>query len=448
MQTESQDGLSPEALSVTSALELAKSTLELITLSIVGEVSELSDNSGYSAVYFTLSDQSSALPCVMWRNVYQRQSVQLHRGMLVEVTGRFTLYAAKGRMNFDVRSLRPVGEGDLRLRVAALARRLEAEGLMDPRRRRLVPVMPERIGLVTSPYGKAVHDVLRTLRRRWPQAEVLLAGVTVEGVNAPDQMIAGLAAVSAADADVILLVRGGGSYEDLMPFNDERLARAVAASPIPIVTGIGHEPDTSIVDMVSDFRASTPTAAAEHVSPDSEELHSALLALNERISTSLLGCITRLGERLDRLAGHNLFIDRTQMLRSRWFTLDYFRQRLERVRDGFLEPHRSTVDRLAAQLEAFSPLGILARGYAIATSADGKLIRSVSDMETGAGLNVRLADGLIKTEIREIAFEAADKPGNDADAESPGAKPPDVESPGAKPPDVEPENGVESERKR
>jgi len=175
-------------------------------------------------------------------------------------------------LQFVVRQLEPAGEGRLRMQVAELARRLEAEGLMSPERKRRIPSHPSRIAVVTSPRGKAVHDVLRTLRRRYPLAEVLVAGVAVEGDGAPSEIVEGLRVAAAAQPDVVLLVRGGGSYEDLMPFNAESVARAVVASPVPVVTGIGHEPDTSIADMVADLRASTPTAAAESVAPSVEEL--------------------------------------------------------------------------------------------------------------------------------------------------------------------------------
>ncbi|MCL2632138.1 MAG: exodeoxyribonuclease VII large subunit [Coriobacteriia bacterium] len=391
-----------DALSVSAALDIAKSALEAVTLTIVGEVSELSDNPRYSAVYFTLSDQSSALPCVMWRNTYSRQEVELRRGMLVQATGRFTLYAAKGRMNFDVRSLKPVGEGELRMRVAALARKLEAEGLMAEGRKQPVPRMPERIGLVTSPSGKAVHDVLRTLRRRWPLAEVLFAGVTVEGETAAEQMMSGLSAVQAAGAEVILLVRGGGSYEDLMPFNDERLARHVAACPTPIVTGIGHEPDNSIVDMVADFRASTPTAAAERVSPNAAELATWLEGSVKRLDADLRNQVTQMQRRIAGLAAHPLFTDDAYMLRNRWLNLEHTKQRLIYAGESLLAPYNTELATFAAQLEAFSPLGVLSRGYALTTDTSGKLIRSVAGAEVGQQIEVRLSDGKLTAEISEI----------------------------------------------
>lgn len=199
----------------------------------------MNDKPGYKAVYFTVKDEKASLPCMMWMNRYQASGVALSVGALVELTGRFSLYAAKGRMNFDVFSVSLAGEGQLRLQVANLARELEAMGLMDPARKRPLPAYPETIGLVTSPRGAAVHDVLRTLRRRYPLARILFAGVPVEGPGAADGCVDGLAKVVFAGAEVVLLVRGGGSFEDLMPFNDRRLARTIAACPVPVVTGIG-----------------------------------------------------------------------------------------------------------------------------------------------------------------------------------------------------------------
>ena len=201
-----------EALSVSAAMALAKGALEGVTVRLVGEVSEVSNKPGYKAVYFTVKDKSAALPCMMWNNRYQAAGVSLSVGMLVELTGRFTLYAPKGRMNFDVFSVALAGEGNLRLQVANLASKLQAEGLMDAARKRALPQLPASIGLVTSPRGAAVHDVLRTLRRRFPLARVLVAGVPVEGAGAPAGIVEGMRSVCAAGAEVVLVVRGGGSF--------------------------------------------------------------------------------------------------------------------------------------------------------------------------------------------------------------------------------------------
>ena len=228
---------------------------------------------------------------------------------MVEVAGTLTVYPPKGRMQFQVRALEAAGEGALRLKVAALARALEAEGLMRPERRRSLPEFPEMIAVVTSPRGKAVHDVLRTLRRRFPAAGVAIAGVQVEGSEAPAAIVLALHVAGASGADVIVLARGGGSYEDLMPFNDEAVARAIASSPVPVVTGIGHEPDTTIADMVSDLRASTPTAAAEAVSPACDEVGARLASLQRLLGRGLLHTARQAERRVAVLRSHAVFRD-------------------------------------------------------------------------------------------------------------------------------------------
>lgn len=263
-------------LSVSAALAIVKKGLESLTFSIVGEVSDLSDNPRYKAVYFTLADKGAALSCLMWRNAFDPLGIELKSGMQIEVRGRFSLYSAKGRMQFDVKQLTLAGEGQLRAEVAALAAKLKAQGLMDASRKLPLPPVPETVGLITSPRGKAVHDVLRTLRRRFPLAKVLLFGTNVEGKDAAKGIIQALHAADASEAEVLLLVRGGGSYEDLMPFNDEALAVAIAELRTPLITGIGHEPDTAIADMVASLRASTPTAAAETAVPSAQDVASSL----------------------------------------------------------------------------------------------------------------------------------------------------------------------------
>ena len=230
---------------VTEAIARMNGYLSGFPLVILGEVSEVNAKRGYSAVYFTIKDQKSSLPCMMWNTIYERTS-GLRVGMKIEVAGQFDIYAPKGRMSFKASSFKIAGEGNLRQKVDALARALRSEGLMDDARKRPVPRFPEKVCVVTSPRGDAVRDVLRTLRRRFPLATVSVAGVPVEGKTAAEGMVRALAACALEGCDVILLVRGGGSFEDLMPFNDEALARAVAASPVPVVTGIGHEPDTTI----------------------------------------------------------------------------------------------------------------------------------------------------------------------------------------------------------
>ncbi len=431
------------AISVTAAMNLAKGALESVTVTLVGEVSEVSVKPGYKAAYFTVKDRSSSLPCMMWNNRYKASGVALQVGQLVQLTGRFTMYTAKGRMNFDVFSVSLAGEGNLRLQVANLAKKLQAEGLTDRSRKRPLPQFPSKIGVVTSPRGAAVHDVLRTLRRRYPLAEVFVAGVPVEGPNAARSIVDGIKCVYDVGVEVILVVRGGGSFEDLMPFNDERLARTIAACPTPIVTGIGHEPDTSIADMVSDFRASTPTAAAEAASPSREELESILSSGAQSMCSAFSRRLSREAAWVDSVSSRPLFTDDMYLTGALAQTLDFKADRLARAipvgisRDASALSHAqarlagvlplmmasksSSVDKLAlrlrqdgasftnqfenglslkaARLDDLSPLSTLARGYAIARDSEGAVVKSVKDVNASQSLDVMVSDGVIACQV-------------------------------------------------
>jgi exodeoxyribonuclease VII large subunit len=422
------DELQRKPLTVSQAAALAKAALEACTVTLVGEVSEVSNKPGYKAVYFTVKDTGASMPCMMWMNRFKSTGVDLRVGSLVQLTGRFTLYAPKGRMNFDVFSLSLAGEGDLRQRVADLARKLQGEGLMDPSRKQLLPRFPQVIGLVTSPRGAAVHDVLRTLRRRYPAARVVLAGVPVEGTSAPAALTDALRAVCEAGAQEVLLVRGGGSFEDLMPFNDESLARAVASSPVPVITGIGHEPDTSIVDMVADLRASTPTAAAEAAAPDMREMHAELRTYAERMDRAASRSLERRTMLLDRLGERPLFQDPHTLLAADAQMLDMAGDRLQRAipgglaRDeaaldslrvrlvqrghGFIDPFETAMRMDASRLNDLSPLAVLGRGFALAKDENGSILRSVDEASVGKALDVVLADGSLACRVE--ALEHAD----------------------------------------
>jgi len=406
------------ALSVTEAMNGAKRALEGVRVRVVGEVSEFNDKPGYKAAYFTVCDEGASMPAMMWRDAYAASGVVLRCGMLVEMSGYFSAYVPKGRMQFMVRSISLAGEGMLRMQVAALARRLEAEGLMAASRKRPLPRYPLRIALVTSPRGKAVHDVIRTLRRRYPLAELLVAGIAVEGADAPRAIVQGLRTAAESRPDVILLVRGGGSYEDLMPFNHEDVARAVADCPVPIVTGIGHEPDDSIADMVADLRASTPTAAAESVAPSLDEVRSSLDSTQRLLARALAHRVQDASHRVRMLVGRPVFSDPDVLLSQAWQALDgagaslgraiptrlerdgqrltYARDRL--VRLGPVLPQRAgeRVAVGAAQLHALSPLAILARGYAVAFAADGRtVLRSPEEVSVGDTIELRVQYGTI-----------------------------------------------------
>ncbi|MDO4290750.1 MAG: exodeoxyribonuclease VII large subunit [Eggerthellaceae bacterium] len=434
------------ALSVSAAMALAKGALEGVTVRLVGEVSEVSNKAGYKAVYFTVKDQSAALPCMMWNNRYRSAGVELRVGMLVELAGRFTLYAAKGRMNFDVFSVSLAGEGMLRMQVANLARKLEAEGLMAPERKRALPAYPQVIGLVTSPRGKAVHDVLRTLRRRYPLARVAFAGVPVEGAGAAAAMIEAMQRVVVAGAEVVLLVRGGGSFEDYMPFNDEALVRAVADMPVPVVTGIGHEPDTSIADMVADVRASTPTHAAEVVTPTADNVRVRLTAIARSLAASERARVSSARLSVERAAARPLFREPTRLFEGDAQSLDDLAERLRFALPRALEEDKRSIERIkaslatnlahlaradgqrvgaldarmryvgstlperfsrevsvyAARLHDLSPLAILARGYAVARDESNDVVKSVTAVSPEDRLSLMLADGFLDCRVAGV----------------------------------------------
>ena len=411
-----------DALSVSAAMALAKGALEGVVVKIVGEVSEVSARSGYKAVYFTVKDEQASLPCMMWNNRYRAAGIDLAVGQLVEIAGRFSLYAAKGRMNFDVFSVAIAGEGDLRMKVANLAKKLEAEGLTASARKRAIPEFPERIGLVTSPNGAAVHDVLRTLRRRFPAATVFFAGVPVEGATAAQGVIEGMRSVYRKRPQVILVVRGGGSFEDLMPFNDEALARAIAACDIPVVTGIGHEVDTTIADMVSDFRASTPTAAAEAVSPSQEALQALFASRAAALRAGAGLAVERAHMRLDRAAARPVFSDPRLLFAAEAQALDMatdalaralpmqverlglsveaLRGRLARVGATANDRFAYQLGQKASRLSDLSPVSTLARGYSV-TRGDRGIVRHVAEAPAGSDVRVAVSDGVLDCIVKD-----------------------------------------------
>lgn len=442
MTSKTQD--SSQVFSVSQAIQHAKHVLDMLPLCIEGEVSQVSNKPGYKAVYFTIKDNNAALPCMMWVNRYVQAGVEIKVGALVRVCGKLSIYAAKGTMNFDVATLELAGKGDIREKIAQLAKKLAAQGLTADSRKRALPVFPEKVGLVTSPRGAAVHDVLRTLRRRYPFAQVLFAGVPVEGAHAAQDIAAGVEAVVYAGAELVLVVRGGGSFEDLMPFNDEHLARALAASPVPIVTGIGHEPDTTIADLVADLRCSTPTAAAEAISPEDGYLDTMLAQTAVTMKASMERLLHVGTLQVNAQANRALFKDSQAFLAQEWLGLDYVSDRLSRAipvslsRDEttlkvaqtsltklsrtLLLMHQqtcaNTTGRLnnavtgrfdalearlslnAAQMNSLSPLAVLGRGYSIAFKENGAVVREVNDVDVGQTVLVRLREGSLSCEVK------------------------------------------------
>ncbi|HLC05195.1 MAG TPA: exodeoxyribonuclease VII large subunit [Anaerolineales bacterium] len=374
--------------------------IELRDVWVEGELSNLSrPSSGH--IYFTLKDSQASLRCIMWRS----EAAQLERmpraGEAVEVHGHVGVYEAGGQYQLYADSLRPAGEGRLYQAFLMLKDRLEKEGLFDPERKRPLPEFPKRIGVVTSPTGAALRDVVHVLRRRFPLVEVVLASTPVQGDEAPAGIVSAIEAVNRyARPDVILVVRGGGSIEDLWAFNDEEVARAIADSAAPVVSGIGHETDFVIADFVADRRAPTPSAAAEIATPDQRDL--SLDVKNSR--NALTGAFRELlGEELWALeqqrASLQRFSPHAQVVNARQKVDDLLRRSLGAVRHN-LALRRAGLGGLTQTLAAVGPPAVLARGYAVVTLAtDGTVVRRVDQVSPGDLIDARVSDGSFTAEV-------------------------------------------------
>jgi exodeoxyribonuclease VII large subunit len=410
-----------ESWSVSDLNRYVRDSLEkdfrLKDLRVRGEVS------GFRAYpsghwYFTLKDDRAQVSCVMWRNRAERQRVAPRDGDAVEAIGSVTLYEARGQYQLDVLRLAPAGRGELYLEFEKLKERLQAEGLFD-RPRRPLPERPRVIGIVTSPVGAALQDMLNILRRRYPLAEVIISPTLVQGGDAPPLIVAALERLAALRPDVILLARGGGSIEDLWAFNDERLARALARMPVPVVSGVGHETDFTIADFVSDLRAPTPSAAAELVTPiQVRDLRDDLDAMTARMAAALLaGIRARRASLLEAQAGLRGLSPRAQLASARQRLVDA-RYRLSASMWHRLRLERERASRLAQALQAVSPLAVLERGYAMITRPAGGLVRRAAEVLPGEPLRVQMSDGQFGV--------LAEGPGTPGLAEPPrgrGAKP-------------------------
>jgi exodeoxyribonuclease VII large subunit len=344
--------------------------------------------------YFALKDASAVLKCVMWRNRAAAQAQCPEDGASVVVHGSVSVYAAQGQYQLYADHLEPAGRGELFLAFERLKARLQAEGLFDPGRKRPLPQFPRRVGVVTSADAAALRDVCQVLARRWPLVEVLVAPTLVQGQGAPALIAAAVGAAGKADVDAVLVVRGGGSVEDLWAFNDEGVARAIAACPAPVVTGVGHETDVTIADFVADVRAPTPSAAAEIVTPDGRELMITVDGLRDRLTEAAAGDLRARSGRVDDVRRRLSLVAPARWVDSRRELLAERRVRLDRAIGGSVQFAQASVDALARRLTALDPSATLARGYAHVTRAeDGRTVSSVGDVAPGMLLCVRVTDG-------------------------------------------------------
>jgi exodeoxyribonuclease VII large subunit len=352
----------------------------LPSLWVEGEVTELRRSEGWQSVFFTLKDpeDGSCLPVTMPRATFAALASEPANGDRVHVFGRPELYAARGTFALRALGLEPLGLGAILARIERLKRQLAAEGLFAPERKRPLPLLPRRIGLLTGRDAAAKRDFVTAVRARFPAARILVAETAVQGPQAPAGIAAALAGLCREpEVDVVVVSRGGGSFEDLLPFSDERVVRAFAACPVPVVSAVGHEQDTPLCDLAADARASTPTAAARLVVPDEADLRAGL----ERLRAALARDARTAVERARRALGADA-------------------DRLARGPALLVERKRARLDALAGRLRALSPHATLARGYAIVRAGDG-IVRAARDVSPGARIEVELAEGALGARVEE-----------------------------------------------
>ena len=394
------------ALSVTELNSYIKNLVDgdelLMDVCVRGELSNYKIYpSGHH--YFTLKDAESSLRCVMFKYSAMKLRFRPENGMGVTAFGRVSVYLRDGAYQLSCTSLMPEGMGDLQVAFEQMKAKLSAEGLFDPAHKKPLPPFPEKIAIITSSAGAAIHDMIRILGHRWPMTKVILLPVRVQGVEAPAEIAGAIRYANAFQiADLIITGRGGGSLEDLWAFNDERVARAIYASGIPVISAVGHEPDVTISDYVADRRASTPSNAAEIAVPDWHEMQDALQSYEIRSRQAMEKSLKSLSQRLDALKSKRVLTDPGVYLDNRRMDLDRARDRLLAASERQLAAKRQSFVKLGAALDAMSPLRVLSRGYTVSSDREGKVLKSVRDLRAGQEISVRFSDGLADCRVESI----------------------------------------------
>ena len=353
--------------------------------------------------YFSLKDAGGSIRCVMFRGSAFSLRFRPENGMKVIAQGRISVFPRDGTYQFYVNQMTVDGVGDLHVAFEQLKAKLLAEGLFDPSRKRPLPRYPHTIAIITSSAGAALRDMLRILRKRYPLCEVKLLPVRVQGEEAPGEIAAALAYANRYRvADLIITGRGGGSIEDLWAFNDERVARAIAASELPVISAVGHEPDVTISDFVADLRAATPSNAAELAVPDQMELRQALAARQALLLTQMQKRLKQERGTLERLASSRVLKSPINYINDRRLQVDYVQHRLTAAFSETVQRKHRRFASLTAKLDAMSPLKVLARGYSMASDGQGTLLRSVKQIKPGDRLTVRFVDGSAAAVVEEV----------------------------------------------
>lgn len=375
----------------------------LAELSVVGEISQYTVSSRDHA-YFSIKDDQCVINCVIFAGNRMGLRIEPEVGMKVKVYGSVDFYPQGGKVQIIAKNIEDMGAGDLHEQFNKLFKKLQDEGLFDSSHKKQIPVLPKRIGVVTSGSGKVIADIVNTVRKRNPHHDILLYPASVQGAECPPEVISGIKYFnSEKNVDVIIVARGGGSYEELFCFNDEGIARAVFASDIPVISAIGHEPDYTIIDYVADVRAATPTAAGEMViaSYDDQKKEIDNLALNLEISIDQFVDSRR--KALDVFKNHKALHSPAYYASEQKAVVRELRTRLDSLSGQFVKQTSSDINEIKVRLDALNPGNVLKRGYSYVCSKDGKAIESVKSVNPGDSVNIVLSDGVLLSEIKEIS---------------------------------------------
>ena len=397
-------------LTVTQLNEYIKMLMDsnpiLKNVWIKAEISNFTNHYRTGHFYFSLKDDNALIKAVMFKSYASNVNFAIEDGMKVLVHGRISSFVRDGQYQIYVDEILPDGAGALYLAIEQLKKKLEAEGLFDEKRKKPLPRIPSKIGIVTSPTGAAIRDMINVIGRRFPCAEIFIYPAQVQGASAAPQIIEGINYFNKTkSADVLIVGRGGGSAEDLWAFNDENLARTVAGSSIPVISAVGHESDFTICDFVADKRAPTPSAAAELAVPDVMELKSYIDGIVNRLSSSLLGKITSYRRSLKYLTESAVLSDSTYLINDKRMELLHILEKLDFRLEKKVEESKNKFGTLISKLEALSPVAVLSRGYGFVLDDGGKTVRTVDGISVGQNLRVHVLDGDLDVTVTGVNKE-------------------------------------------
>lgn len=396
--------------SVTQLNEYVRMLLDgnavLSDMWIKGEISNFTNQYRTGHMYFSVKDAGATVRVVMFRSHAARLGFEPKDGMKVILHGRVSAYVAGGQYQFYADQMQADGFGNLFLAFEQTKARLAAEGLFADDRKKPIPSLPRRVGIITSPTGAAIRDIINVTGRRYPQGELLIFPSLVQGEQAAAYLAGGIRYFNrAANVDVIIIGRGGGSIEDLWAFNDERLAREIAASAIPVISAVGHETDFTICDFVADLRAPTPSAAAELVFPDRAALKAELQAKLSKIGALVRSAVAAKREKLNLLASSRAMRAPAAVIAEKQMRIDELAVRMHNAMDKQMQSRAQGLAANIGRLEALSPLAVLSRGYAVTYREDGELVTSVEPIKEGQGITVRYKDGSVDARVTSIKKE-------------------------------------------